>query len=139
MLLAQRILDMAYFRLYPIITAICCPLSKYTIQMKPAVMRDQRACDYQQQHWIEMLALPRQNAIRPLSARPSSPNTPILRLLLEYWMFRIWKTGKTKNFDMNIIASHHKSCVAIISTVGRYRVNSGRLNFFLLLLNLSIP
>ena len=42
MLLARRILDIAYFVII-IITAIYCPLLQYAIQKKQVVMRDQRA------------------------------------------------------------------------------------------------
>ena len=65
MLLARRILDIAFFVII-IITAIYCPLLGYAIQKKPVVMLDSER-DYKLQHWIEMLALPRQNTIMPLS------------------------------------------------------------------------
>ena len=67
MLLAQRILDMAYFRRYyhygHLLSAVeICSPEEICCYARPASM-----ILYLQQHWIEMLALSRQNIIMPLS------------------------------------------------------------------------
>ena len=66
MLLAWRILDIAYFRHYHYyghllsIIGICNP-------EETSLLCATSERDYKPQHWIEMLALPRQNTIMPLS------------------------------------------------------------------------
>ena len=117
MLLAWRILDTAYFRhcyyyghLLSII-GICNP-EETSCYARPAIviincntgLRNVGLAEAEHHH---------------ATIRPSSPSTPILWLLLEYWMFCNWKTGLTKIFAMNIIASHDKICATIFSTVGR--------------------
>ena len=74
--------------------------------------------DYNQQHWIEMLALPKHNTIRPIPGLPHRVHRyhdicwNIGRLSIE-------KTFQTKTFDMNIIASLHQIYATLFSTPGR--------------------
>ena len=79
-------------------------------------MRDQRAWLYTATLDIDVVLAEAEHHHATL--RPSSPSRPILRHLIEYYMFRNWKkkqkkTGETKMFDMNIIASHKKICAGI--------------------------
>ena len=64
MLLAQPILDMAYFRHYYYYGHLLSIIKIYNPEERLCVTSER---DYKQQHWIEMLALPRQNTIMPIS------------------------------------------------------------------------
>ena len=77
------------------------------------------ARDYTQQHWIETLALPRHNTIRPLSdlhrvrrCNCCCSNTGCV--LIENMLNKI--------FDINIIANHHKICATIFSTLANWLI-----------------
>ena len=79
MLLAQPILDMAYFRHYYYYGHL---LSIIKIYNPEEMLCSTSERDYKQQHWIEMLAFA-QAEYHHAHIRPSSPSTLILRLLLE--------------------------------------------------------
>ena len=85
-----------------IITAFYCPLRKDTFQEEHVFYA--RTTSVIINSNTGLTCRPCRGTKPSTSFRPSSPSTPILRHLLEYWMFiNLKKTCLTKTFDMNVI------------------------------------
>ena len=84
MLLAQRILDMAYFRHYHYYDQLLSIIEKQT---------PDETCYYARPATLDWNVDLAEAEHHHATSRPSSPNTPLQRLLLEYWKFRNWETG----------------------------------------------